>query len=79
MDIINLIFYHIQNEDYVVNSNVIIDKKLKDIVFEAKNNIIKNEDYIDELIHDSASIGQYEGFKIGMKTMLDIITKINSI
>ena len=77
MDIINLIFNYIQNEDYVIDSNIIVDEELKDIIFKLKNsNSEIDYEYIDELIHDAASIGQYEGFKVGMKTMLDIIRKL---
>lgn len=77
MDIINLIFNYIQDIDYVIDSNIVLDKELKDMVFEVKNNNVKIDyDYIDELVHDAASIGQYEGFKVGMKTMLDIVRKL---
>ena len=42
---------------------------------QAKNKEI-NYDRIDELMHDAASVGQYHGFKAGMKTMLDIVRNI---
>lgn len=77
MDIINLIFNHIQNKDYVIESNIIVDKELKDMISKFKNsNVEINYEHIDELVHDAASIGQYEGFKVGMKTMLDIVRKL---
>ena len=75
MDIINLIFNHIQDEEYVRNSNIIVDKKLCNMIADLEDSK-KTIDYIDELVHNAGSIGQYEGFVVGMKTMLDIIMKL---
>lgn len=77
MDIINLIFNHIQDEEYVRNSNIIVDKKICNMIADLEDSK-KTIDYIyiDELVHNASSIGQYEGFIVGMKTMLDIIRKL---
>lgn len=76
MDIVNLIFNYIQNEDYVIDSNIAVDEELKDMILKFINSNDEIDYYcIDELVHDAASIGQYEGFKVGMKTMIDIIRK----
>ena len=77
MDIINLIFNHIQDEEYVRNSNIIVDKKLCNMIADLEDSKKTIEYiYIDELVHNAGSIGQYEGFVVGMKTMLDIIRKL---
>lgn len=77
MDIINLIFNNIQDEEYVRNSNIIVDKKLCNMIADLEDNEEKLDyNHIDELVHNAGAIGQYEGFVVGMKTMLDIIRKL---
>ena len=58
MDIINLIFNHIQDEEYVRNSNIIVDKKLCNMIADLQDSK-KAIDYIhiDELVHNAGSIG----------------------
>ena len=77
MDIVNIIFNQIQDTDYVKKSSIFIDKELKNMILDINTKNLTDND-IDELIHAAASIGQYEGFKMGLKVMMDFLMEVQS-
>lgn len=79
MEILNIIFNGIQEKDYSKRLSQEVDKQVNEMIKDYMNMDVINISYDDlnELVHDAASIGQYEGFKLGLRTMFELLKELH--
>lgn len=73
-----MIFAGVQEKEYSKKLSKEVDKQIKEMIegFCNMDTIKIKYNDLDELLHNAASIGQYEGFKLGLKAMFEFVKEI---